>query len=97
MSPHSQEAGVSSNPDRYGFDFVSVNRAGDMKKGNPEENTNWFGFGQPIYAAGAGKVVAVVDDEPDNQEADEARIVSNRLADYGNYSCPLSPRQRTRG
>jgi len=76
---------VTSNPDRYGYDLVSVDRAGEMQKGNPEENTNWFGFGQPIYAAGFGKVITIVDDKLDNRKVDDARFATNRLADYGNY------------
>jgi len=85
MSPQSQETGTNSNPDRYGYDFVTVNRTGAMRKGNPNENTSWFGFGQPIYAAGAGRVMAAVDDGPDNREVDAARFEANKLADYGNY------------
>lgn len=85
MNPRSQKTGANSNPERYSYDFVIVDKAGAMKKGNPEENTSWFGFGQAIYAAGAGTVVAVVDDAPDNREVDAARFETNRLADYGNY------------
>ncbi len=85
MSSHSEETGTNSNPDRYGYDFVPVNRAGDMRNGDPNDNTSWFGFSQPIYAAGAGRVVAAVDDGPDNREVDAARFEANKLADYGNY------------
>jgi Peptidase family M23 len=85
MTAHSQESGTNSNPDRYGYDFVPVNPAGEMRKGDPADNTSWFGFGQPIYAAGAGRVVAAVDDGRDNREVDEARFDANKLADYGNY------------
>ena len=42
-------------------------------------------FGQPIYAAGAGRVVTTVDDGPDNREVDAAQFEANKLADYGNY------------
>jgi hypothetical protein len=85
MSPQSQASGAHSNPDRYGFDLVPVNPAGDMRKGDPNANASWFGFGQPIYAAGGGRVVAVEDDGPDNREVDEARFEKDKLADYGNY------------
>lgn len=85
MSPHSQATGTNSNPDRYSYDLVPVNQAGDMRKGDPKENANWFGFGQPIYAAGGGRVVAVADDGLDNREVDVARFENDRLANYGNY------------
>ncbi len=85
MTPHSQESGTNSNPDRYGYDFVLVNPAGDMQRRDSDQNSSWFGFGQAIYAAGAGKVVAAVDDGLDNREVDEAKFKANKLADYGNY------------
>lgn len=85
MNPSSQQDGTNSNLDRYGYDFVPINEAGEMHKGKPEENMNWFGFDQPIYAAGNGKVVAAVDDGFDNREVDAARFAENKLADYGNY------------
>jgi len=85
MSSHSQATGTRSNPDRYGYDLVPVDPAGDMHKGDPNDNAAWFGFGQPIYAAGAGRVVAVTDEGPDNRDVDMARFEKDRLADYGNY------------
>jgi len=85
MDPHSQQDGTNSNLDRYGYDFVPINEAGEMHKGKPEENADWFGFGQPIYAAGNGKVVEAVDDAFDNREVDATRFARNKLADYGNY------------
>jgi hypothetical protein len=85
MSRRSQADGTRSNIDRYAYDFVPVNEAGEMRNGPPEVNASWFGFGQRINAAGAGRVVAVVDDGMDNREVDTARFEANRLADYGNY------------
>jgi Peptidase family M23 len=86
VSPGSGETGgTNSNPERYSYDFVPVNLTGDMRNGDPGENASWFGFGQPIYAAAAGRVVAAFDDALDNREVDEARFEANRLADYGNY------------
>jgi murein DD-endopeptidase MepM/ murein hydrolase activator NlpD len=85
MSQNSQAAGTRSNPDRYGYDLIAVNEAGDMRYGDPDNNANWFGFGQPVYAAGEGRVVAVVDDGLDNREVDQAQFDKNKLADYGNY------------
>jgi hypothetical protein len=85
LTRRSQADGTRSNIDRYAYDFVPVNAAGEMRSGPPEVNANWFGFGLPVHAAGAGKVVAVVDDGMDDREVDMRRFEANRLADYGNY------------
>jgi hypothetical protein len=85
LTPQAQADGTSSNADRYGYDLVRVNEAGEMSAGDPNVNSNWFGFGQPVYAAGKGTVVAVFDDGLDNREVDLARFEKDRLADYGNY------------
>ena len=88
MTQRSQASGTKSNPDRYGYDFVPMDETGAMWKTGRDmaiRNENWFGFGQPVYAAGAGRVVAVEDGAADNREVDEARFSKNKLADYGNY------------
>lgn len=85
LSAYSQETGTNSNLDRYSYDLVPVDPSGEMRRGDPSENTSWFGFGQAVYAAGGGRVVAVADDSPDNRQVDMARFEKDRLADYGNY------------
>lgn len=85
LMPDLQAVGAGSNADRYAYDFVPVSDAGDMAKGGEEGNVNWFGFGQAVHAAGAGRVVAVSDGAADNRDVDPERFAANHLADYGNY------------
>jgi Peptidase family M23 len=84
-SAHSVETGTYTNTDRFGHDFVPVSDAGAMYTGDPALNTLWLGFGHAICAAGAGLVVACVDDAPDDRTVDPERFRVNKLADYGNY------------
>jgi hypothetical protein len=85
LSAYSLAAGTHTNPDRYGHDLVPVNEAGEMHSGAPASNESWFGFGEPVFAAASGRVVASFDEGLDNREVDETRLKTDRLADYGNY------------
>jgi len=83
--PALQQLGFRSNFMRYSYDFVPVNKAGEMFKGREEDNANWFGFGVDLYAAGSGRVVAVVDSHADNRSFDMAALATNRMELFGNY------------
>jgi hypothetical protein len=48
LEPQAQADGSRSNPDRYGYDFVPVDRDGEMSRGDPKENASWFGFGEKV-------------------------------------------------
>lgn len=85
LSAYSLAAGTRTNPDRYGHDLVPVNDAGEMHSGMPSSNASWFGFGEPVFTAASGKVVASFDAGLDNREVDEERLKADKLADYGNY------------
>jgi len=77
--------GFASNFMRYSYDFVPVNVAGEMFRGDEKVNTNYFGFGANLYATGMGKIVAVVDKEPDNRSFDESLLKTNQMILFGNY------------
>lgn len=82
--------GITSNMTRYAYDFVVVNEHGDMFKGDGSHNADWYGFGVPVYAPGAGTVVAAFRDEPDHGkdsrfEPDLDEIRKNVLRIGGNY------------
>lgn len=73
-----QRRGLTTNSQRYSYDFVLVNEEGVMYRGGPKDSDDWylgksddnelyFAFGQPVYAAGAGRVVDAHDGEPDDR------------------------------
>ena len=77
--------GFDSNAARYSYDLVTVDEAGAMSTGDPEDNASWFSFGQPVLAPAAGKVIAVVSAEPDDRSFDMARLAESLLVVYGNH------------
>ncbi len=77
--------GFKTNFMRYGYDFVPVNEAGEMFQGNEKNNADYLGFGANLYAAGAGKIVSIVDDKPDDRSFDESQLMTNRMVLFGNY------------
>ena len=46
---------------------------------------HFYGFGQPVYATGAGKVVFVQDAKPDNRQFEAADLERDERAYGGNY------------
>jgi peptidase M23-like protein len=88
--------GNKTNFQRYGYDFVIVDEQGLIYKGQPRVNDDWYqarpdkmeeyySFGVPIYAAGAGRVVFVADAKPDNRQFDQADLATDERAYAGNY------------
>ncbi|MES2018313.1 MAG: M23 family metallopeptidase [Pseudomonadota bacterium] len=51
---------------RYSYDFVMTDDQGRMYKGDGARNEDWYGWGKPVLAPGAGKVTRVVSGLPDN-------------------------------
>jgi hypothetical protein len=87
---------MTTNFQRYGYDFVIVNEQGvmyrgapkhsdDWYRGRPDDNEAYFAFGQPVYAAGAGRVVDVHDGEADNRRFDPTEFTKRPTAGGGNY------------
>jgi hypothetical protein len=61
-----KEIGVTHNFTRYASDLCLVNEKGDLRRGQSDANTDWYGFGATIYAPGTGRIVRVRNDVPDN-------------------------------
>jgi hypothetical protein len=83
--------GVSSNMTRYAYDFVIVDEAGRMYRGDGEKNEDWYGFGTPVVAPADGVVVAMSDGQPDNTKSHKAlqltmeAFMANHNLPFGNY------------
>lgn len=85
-----------TNFQRYGYDLIVVDEQGLNYKGQPRVNDDWYqarpdkmedyySFGAPIYAAGAGRVVFMQDKNPDNRQFNPADLEKDERAYAGNY------------
>lgn len=94
--PVFQNRRMTTNFQRYGYDFVIVNEQGVMYRGarknsddwyggQPDDNEAYFAFGQPVHAAGTGRVVDVHDGEADNRRVDPIDFTKRETAGGGNY------------
>ena len=90
------ESGYGTNHSRYSYDFVIVDAQGSMYKGRPRANDDWYsarpdnwddyhGFGAPVFAPGAGRVVRVRDTKPDDRRFDEDEFRTDENSPAGNY------------
>jgi hypothetical protein len=89
------KSGLKTNFQRYAYDFVIVDESGSHFKGR-KLNDDWyrndkpgvledyFSFGAPVYAAGAGRVVYVKDTVLNNQFA-LSDLDADERALFGNY------------
>src|SRR4029450_2021496 len=71
---------------RFAYDFV-IRRDGSTHTGDGLENREYFCFGQPVIAPGAGTVVEAVDGIPDNRPSNmnQTQALGNHvIIDHGN-------------
>jgi len=84
--------GVKTNMTRYAYDFVIVDAAGKMFRGDGEKNEDWYGFGTPVVAPAAGVVVAMSDGQLDNTKSKKnlqmsvEAFMKNHNLPFGNYA-----------
>ncbi|HYG30454.1 MAG TPA: M23 family metallopeptidase [Allosphingosinicella sp.] len=83
--PFLRSLGFNSNAMRYSYDFVPVDEEGRMTRGEPRSNADYVGFGAPIRATAAGRVVAAVSHRPDDGSFDPAESVADPNALLGNH------------
>ena len=62
--------GIVANSNEFASDFIYSDAEGRPFGGDPRKLSNWYGYGKPIYAPGAGVVKEAVGDIPDNQFRD---------------------------
>jgi hypothetical protein len=90
------KSGYGSNHSRYSYDFVIVDDEGSPYRGRPRANDDWYSarpdnwddyysFGAPVYATGAGRVVKVRDIKPDDRTFDEKEFETDENSPAGNY------------
>jgi len=91
--PEVQELGITANSNEFASDFIFVDEQGKPYHDDPRKLENWYSYGRPIYAPGAGVVMAAANDIPDNwfKDAKAAGIGHPELAagkdpkDIGNF------------
>jgi len=81
---------IDSNVTRYAYDFVVIDEKGKMYRNDGEKNEDWYGFGAPLYAPGAGVVVAAMDGVDDNTKSKPFQpvmeeILKNVYLIFGNH------------
>jgi hypothetical protein len=62
--------GILANTNEFASDFIYTDAEGRAYRGDPRVLANWYSYGKPIYAPGAGVVKEAVNDIPDNQFKD---------------------------
>ena len=58
--------GITANSNNFASDFIYVDEQGREYHDDPRILENWYGYGKPIYAPGAGVVLATANDVPEN-------------------------------
>ena len=72
---------------RFAIDWVKMDARGEYARDHRgRRNTYWYGYGEPVLAVAAARVVGVVDSIPDNTPGEGSRAVPMRVATVlGNY------------
>jgi murein DD-endopeptidase MepM/ murein hydrolase activator NlpD len=72
---------------RFAIDWVKMDARGEYARDRRgRRNTDWYGYGEPVLAVAAARVVAAVDGIPDNTPGEGSRAVPMRVATViGNY------------
>lgn len=88
-----QALGITANSNNFASDFIYLDEQGREYHDDPRKLENWYGYGQPIYAPGAGVILSTANDIPENwfEDAGATRIGHPKLAagkdpkDIGNF------------
>ncbi len=69
--PNVQAIGITANSNDFASDFIYLDAQGREYHDDPRRLDNWYGYGKSIYAPGAGVVLAIANDIPENWFEDE--------------------------
>jgi murein DD-endopeptidase MepM/ murein hydrolase activator NlpD len=72
---------------RFAIDWVKKDARGEYARDHRgRQNTDWYGYGEPVLAVAEARVAALVDGIPDNTPGEGSRAVPMRVATVlGNY------------
>lgn len=85
--------GITANSNNFASDFIYLDAQGCEYHDDPRNLHNWYSYGQPIYAPGAGVVLETANDIPENwfEDTKATRIGHPKLPegkdpkDLGNF------------
>jgi murein DD-endopeptidase MepM/ murein hydrolase activator NlpD len=69
---------------RYAYDFVLLD-SGRQFKTDGKRDEDYFGWAKPVFAVGAGKVIAAVGSYKDDHQFHIPSLANDPMALYGNY------------
>ncbi|MHC0441083.1 M23 family metallopeptidase [Flavobacterium sp. 3-210] len=75
---------LKSNFMRYAYDFVILDSSNNQFKNNGENNSDYFGFGNLVYAAADGKILYATGNHKDDKNFNIPKLKENPLELYGN-------------
>lgn len=84
-TPPATSFGLTSNPDRYSYDFTIVNARGNRLHSDIIGNESHYSFGWPVISPGDGVVVAAVDTYKDDGQLTEADLQADLMNLWGNH------------
>jgi hypothetical protein len=65
-NPKVRSMGITANTNEFAMDFIYTDAQGREYADNPQKAENWYSYGKPIFAPGAGVVREAANDIPDN-------------------------------
>lgn len=78
--------GKASIPGRFAIDFMLLDDAGKLAKGDDDQIANWYGYGLDVLAVAAGTVVSCNNDFPESPTlSGHPRYPAEKAT--GNYVC----------
>lgn len=91
--PKVQALGIIANSNNFASDFIYLDAQGREYHDDPRKLENWYSYGRPIYAPGAGVVLATANDISENwfEDAGATKIGHPKLPpgkdpkDIGNF------------
>jgi hypothetical protein len=103
--PRVVQFGTRANYNRFAIDLIAVDAEGNTHKGTAYNKENWFTYGMPVYAPGAGRVVASANHVPDNwfegsrlrtPDVPDSDLVEGNfvLIDHGNGEYSIFPHMK---
>ncbi len=74
LNPHVKKIGLLANPGRFAYDFTLADQSGNIHERDGSKAEDYYGWGQPVFCPGDGRVVSVTHDKPDRYRVRQPSI-----------------------